>query len=58
MAEEISLVNGGITSFAENLSQYVNVNIGTISVNTGKPSTVLALNNDPAKVSDYIAMHH
>ncbi|MDI3236408.1 flagellin [Exiguobacterium antarcticum] len=58
MAEEISLVNAGINSFAENLSQYGNVNIGTVSVNTSKPGTLSALNNDPKQVSDYISTHH
>lgn len=58
MAEEISLVNAGITSFAEKLSQYGNVNIGTVSVNMSKPDTALPLNNDPKKVSEYIATQH
>ena len=58
MAEEISLVNAGITSFAENLSQYGNVNIGTVSVNMSKPGTFSALNNDSKQVSSYIETHH
>lgn len=58
MAEEISLVNAGITSFAENLSQYGNVNIGTVSVNMSKSGTFSPLNNDSKQVSSYIEIHH
>lgn len=58
MAEEISLVNAGISSFAENLSQYGNVNIGTVSVNMSKPGTYSALNHDSKQVTSYIETHH